>query len=86
MLKLGIAAYMHGRQTELLPEPISKQPHGIVLHRSGFSESGFVDYARSHHQFIPKTHVDEFWGSGILTGNQTPHASSSSRPYPLRSK
>lgn len=58
MLKSGIAAYMHGGQTELLPEPISEQPHGIVLHWSGFSESGFADYARNHYQFIPKTHVD----------------------------
>lgn len=58
VLKSGIVAYMQGGQTELLPEPISKQPHGIVLHWSGFSESGFVDYARNHYQFIPKTHVD----------------------------
>ena len=58
VLKSGIAAYMHGGQTEVLPEPISKQPHGIVLHWSGFSENGFVDYARNHYQFIPKTHVD----------------------------
>ncbi len=57
------ASFMNGSQIAELSEPISKQPHGIVLVFSYYS-SGAQDYGWITH-FVPKLWVQKHDGLGI---------------------
>lgn len=73
------------RETRRMQREPGWQPPITPPHTSVFVDKS--TYNRCHRILDEQARrLRGFWSSGILTGNQTPHASSSSRPYPLRSK
>lgn len=56
--------YMTETQTIELSEPISKQPNGIVLVFSRYSEGTVRDY-NFNYFFVPKKHVSMYEGKGL---------------------
>ena len=57
------AYYMNGSQTITLSEPVSAQPHGIVIHWQKY-EDGQAKGQNHTYFFVQKTHVTNWPGDG----------------------
>lgn len=49
-----------------LSEPVSAQPHGVVLHWQGYSAGSGVANAQHNYFFIPRSHAALSGGIGLL--------------------